>query len=120
MSRMSRNKGKRGELEAAKEIARLFDLPFGADGMHRGQQFCGLDGSADIVGFPGIHFEIKRVERFCLHPSLEQSDSDKKCGDIPVVLTRQNGKGWVFACYLDDLPKAIERLNNKKEEDNGG
>jgi len=108
MGRMSRNKGKRGEREAAKELNRLFGLE-----ARRAQQYCGEAGDADLIGIEGIHVEVKRVERFCLHPSLEQADSDKKAGDIPVVLTRQNGKGWVFACYLNDLPKAIERMNRE-------
>lgn len=105
MSRMSRNKGKRGEREAAKELNRLFGLE-----ARRAQQYCGEAGDADLLGVEGIHVEVKRVERFCLHPSLEQADSDRKSGETPIVLTRQNLKQWVFCCYLDDLPKVMERL----------
>ena len=114
MSRMSRNKGKRGELEAAKELNRLFGLE-----ARRAQQYCGEAGDADLIGIEGVHVEVKRVERFCLHPSLEQADSDRKAGETPLVLTRQNGKGWVACCYLNDLPKVIERLHKEKGEDNG-
>lgn len=110
MGRMSRNKGKRGEREAAKELNRLFGLE-----ARRAQQYCGEAGDADLIGIEGIHVEVKRVERFCLHPSLEQADSDKKAGDIPVVLTRQNGKGWVFCCYLNDLPRVRDRLAHADE-----
>ena len=28
----------------------------------RGQQFCGINGDADVIGIPGIHIECKAVE----------------------------------------------------------
>ena len=111
MSRRSRNKGKRGEREAAKELNRLFGLE-----ARRAQQYCGEAGDADLIGIEGIHVEVKRVERFCLHPSHDQADSARKAGETPLVLTRQNGKSWVACCYLEDLPKLIERLHDDKEE----
>ena len=110
MSRMSRNKGKRGEREAAKELNRLFGLE-----ARRAQQYCGDAGDADLIGIEGIHVEVKRVDRFHIHPALEQADSDRKAGETPLVLTRQNGKSWVACCYLEDLPKIIERLRDDKE-----
>ena len=110
----SRNKGKRGEREAAKELNRIFGLE-----ARRAQQYCGEAGDADLIGIEGVHVEVKRVERFCLHPSLEQADDDRKPGEVPLVLTRQNGKSWVACCYLDDLPRLLETLgdlsNDKKE-----
>jgi len=111
--RMAREKGKRGEREAAKELNRLFGLE-----ARRAQQYCGEAGDADLLGVDGLHVEVKRVERFHMHPALEQADSDRKTGEIPIVLTRQNGKGWVACCYLNDLPKVIERLHKEKGEDN--
>ena len=105
MSRMSRNKGKRGEREAAAELNRIFGLE-----ARRAQQYCGEAGDADLIGIEGIHVEVKRVERFHMHPALEQADSDRKAGETPLVLTRQNGKGWVACCYLNDLPKIMVRL----------
>ena len=105
MSRMSRNKGKRGEREAAAELNRIFGLE-----ARRSQQYCGEAGDADLMGIEGIHVEVKRVERFHMHPALEQADNDRKAGEIPLVLTRQNGKGWVACCYLNDLPKIMDQL----------
>ena len=105
MSRMSRNKGKRGEREAAAKLNRIFGLE-----ARRAQQYCGEAGDADLIGIEGIHVEVKRVERFHMHPALEQADSDRKAGETPLVLTRQNGKGWVACCYLNDLPKIMVRL----------
>ena len=114
MSRMSRNKGKRGEREAAKELNRLFGLE-----ARRAQQYCGEAGDADLIGVEGIHVEVKRVERFHMHAALEQADNDHKQGEVPMVLTKQNLKSWVFCCYLDDLPKIIDRLYSEKGEKDG-
>ena len=47
-----------------------------------------------------------------MHAALEQADNDHKQGEVPMVLTKQNLKSWVFCCYLDDLPKIMERLHN--------
>ena len=52
----SRQKGARGERELA---AVLREHGFEC---RRGQQFCGANGDADVVGLPGIHIECKRVE----------------------------------------------------------
>ena len=108
MSRMSRNKGKRGERDAAAELNRLFGLE-----ARRAQQYCGEAGDADLIGVEGIHVEVKRVERFHMHPALEQADNDKKPGDVPLVLTRQNLKSWVACCYLNDLPKIMDHLHSE-------
>lgn len=53
----SNRKGKEGE----RELANLLKS-HGYD-CRRGQQFCGSNGDADVVGLPGIHIECKRVEK---------------------------------------------------------
>ena len=53
----SRRKGTAGEIELAKELRK-----YGFD-TRRGQQYCGANGDADVVGIPGLHIECKRVER---------------------------------------------------------
>lgn len=45
----SRSKGKRGELELARE------LKHHGYACRRGQQFSGASGDADVIGLPGIH-----------------------------------------------------------------
>ena len=108
MSRMSRNKGKRGERAAAKELNRLFGLE-----ARRSQQYCGEAGDADLIGVEGIHVEVKRVERFHMRAALDQADSDRKAGETPMVLTKQNNRPWIVCCYLDDLPEITARLGSK-------
>lgn len=63
----SRDKGKRGELELAKVLR-----GYGYD-TRRGQQYCGANGDADVVGLPGIHIECKRVERLNLDDAMAQA-----------------------------------------------
>ncbi len=105
MGRRSRNKGKRGEREAAAEIRRIF----GTDA-NRGRQFQGGNESPDIVtGIAGVHFEVKRVESFRLYASLDQARNDAG-ENVPVVLHRQNGKPWIVVTRLDDLPQLAVQI----------
>jgi hypothetical protein len=105
MGRSQREKGKRGERELAAKLTEYF-----GEKCRRGQQYCGVAGDADVVGLEGVHIESKRVEMFSLYPSLEQADSDKKPGDVPVVCHRRNGKDWVAVVYLKDLMRLAEVL----------
>jgi hypothetical protein len=105
MGLRSRNKGKRGEREAAAEVRRLFRV----DAM-RGQQFQGSDDSPDIqTDIAGVHFEVKRVEAFRLYDALAQATQDAG-QKIPVVLHRTNGKPWVVVARLADLPSLAVQL----------
>lgn len=108
--KMSRNKGKRGEREAASEVSRLFCVD-----AKRGVQFKGGQDSPDIeTGINGVHFEVKRVEQLQLYKSLEQAEDDGGT-NIPVVLHRRNNKTWVAITYLDDLPHLVKILSSLKD-----
>ena len=105
MGLRSRNKGKRGEREAAAEVRRIF----GTDAV-RGRQFQGSDESPDIVtGIEGVHFEVKRAESFRLYEALDQAIEDAG-ENIPVVLHRQNRRPWVVVLRLDDLPQLAVQI----------
>ena len=91
----SRNKGKVGERELAKKLR---EYGFEA---RRGQQYCGADGSADVVGLEGIHIECKRTERLSLYDALSQAKSDSK-GGLPIVIHRRNNAEWVVIQPLED------------------
>ena len=80
----SREKGKRYELH----VAGLFK----AEGYEarRGQQFCGLNGDADVIGVPGIHIECKAVERLNIYDAISQAKHDARDGEIPVVIHKKN------------------------------
>ena len=95
MGKMSREKGKRGERELA---SKLREFGYNA---RRGQQYCGVNGDADVVGLPGMHIEVKRTERLQLYDALNQSKRDAKSYEIPCVMYRKNNSEWVTILPLD-------------------
>jgi hypothetical protein len=105
MGARSRRKGRRGELEAAAEIRRLFRVE-----ARRGCQFQGGEGSPDVqTGLADVHFEVKRREAFRLYDALDQAIADGGA-NVPVVLYRANGRPWVAIVRLDDLPRLAAAL----------
>ena len=102
----SRDKGKRGELEVAHILQK-----HGYDA-RRGQQFSGANGDADVVGLPGYHIEVKRVEKLNIDNAMKQSIGDAREGEIPIVIHRKNGEPWKVTQLLDDWIK--ERTDGKR------
>lgn len=98
----SRNKGKRGERELAKVLTQ-----YGYE-CRRGQQFCGANGDADVVGLTGVHIECKRVERLNIDQAMEQSVDDARENETAVVMHRKNGKPWLVTMLLDDWIRLYE------------
>lgn len=93
----SRNKGVTGERELAKILRE-----YGYD-TRRGQQYCGANGDADVVGLPGIHIECKRVEHLNIDDAMAQSIRDAEAdGTCPVVMHRKNHMPWKVTMLLDD------------------
>ena len=97
MSKFSRDKGKRGEREVA-----LIVREHGFEA-RRGQQYCGANGDADVVGVPGLHIEVKRTEKFRMYEALDQAINDAREDELPVVFTRKNNCDWVACLRLDDF-----------------
>ena len=56
----------------------------------RGQQYCGANGDADVVGLPYIHIEAKAQERMQLYEWIAQAKRDAKNGELPVVFHKKN------------------------------
>ena len=105
MGRMSRQKGKRGELECA-ELLRAHGFQ-----AQRGQQHSGSPDSPDVKhDIPGLFIEVKRTERFNLYAALEQAKGDRRAGDIPCVLHRMNGREWVAVLPAEDLLTILRAL----------
>lgn len=88
----SRQKGKRGELEAAKFLT--------AEGFpaRRSQQYCGdtKGDSSDVLceSTPKLHFEVKRTERGNPYDWIAQAKRDAGW-KMPVVLHRRNDSEWL-------------------------
>ena len=98
MARLSRDKGKRGEREVA-EFLRSHGIA-----ARRGVQYQGGPDSPDVAhDIDGLHFEVKRTEKFRLYDALEQAIGERKDGDIPVVWHRSNGRPWVVVLRAEDF-----------------
>lgn len=95
MSKISRDKGKRGEREVA-SLLRSYDYD-----ARRGVQYHGGEDSPDVVGLPHVHIEVKRTERLDLYGALSQSKGDAG-EDKPVVIHRRNNCEWVVIQPLSD------------------
>ena len=92
----SRQKGAAGERELAKTLRE-----YGYD-CRRGQQYCGANGDADVIGLPGIHIECKRVERLNIDEAMLQAIRDRREGEYPAVFHRKNNGKWMVTMLLDD------------------
>lgn len=92
----SRNKGAAGERELAAKLRE-----YGYD-CRRGQQYCGANGDADVIGLPDVHIECKRVERLNLSDAMRQAARDAGTAEIPAVFHRKNREGWLVTMRLED------------------
>ena len=92
----SRTKGAAGERELAKRLRE-----YGYD-CRRGQQYCGANGDADVIGLEGIHIECKRVERLNIDEAMLQAIRDRREGEYPAVFHRKNNGKWMVTMLLDD------------------
>lgn len=104
MGKFSREKGKRGEQELAVKLREL-----GLGGAYRSQQYCGSNTSADLLGIPQIHAEVKRCEKLSIYVAYEQAKHDAEGTiDMPTVFHRRNGKPWLVVMSLKDWAKLYQ------------
>jgi Holliday junction resolvase len=108
IGKASREKGKRGE----REVARIFQ-DAGYAGARRTSQYCGRTGDAsDVTGVPGIHLEVKYVEREQIRSWYAQATRDAEAagrGDIPVVIHRKTHEDWLVTLSLTDFIEILKR-----------
>lgn len=105
----SREKGKRGERELSSKLKE-----YGFD-TRRGQQYCGANGDADVIGLPGIHIECKRVERLNIYDAISQAKSDAKNDEIPIVFHRKDRCNWLVSMELEEFMKIYREYYEKEE-----
>ena len=80
----SRQKGARFERTLAHKLKE-----YGYE-CRRGQQYCGANGDADVVGLKGIHIEAKAVERLNIYDAINQAKRDAKEDELPAVFHKKN------------------------------
>lgn len=115
MGRMSRQKGKRGEREAAAELA----VVFGCEA-RRGVQYQGGPDSPDVVlEGVAVHVEAKRTERLSLWAAIEQACNDAPEGKVPMVWHKCNRRESVVIVRTSDLARFIDEGARKRLENKG-
>ncbi|MDF2800838.1 MAG: Uncharacterized protein K0S61_741 [Anaerocolumna sp.] len=95
----SKQKGARGERELSNKLK---EYGYNA---RRGQQYCGANGDADIIGLEGIHIECKRVERLNIYDAISQAKADAKENELPTVFHRKDRCEWLVTMTFDDWMK---------------
>ena len=103
----SRNKGKRGEREVAK-ILQTAGFP-----ARRTVQYNGRSGTAaDVVGIPGLHIEVKLVEKESIRAWYRQAQRDAHASpenEMPVIVHRKSREPWLVTMSLEDFIKIIKQ-----------
>ena len=90
----SRQKGARGEREVA-AVCRYH----GYDA-RRGQQYCGLEGDADVVGLLGFQVEVKYRQNLNIDDALAKTTAEAD-GKIPIVVHKRNGEKLKVTMWFD-------------------
>lgn len=104
MSKASREKGKRGEVEAGHALSDLLGQSVERE---LGQE---RDGGCDIKvksSAGTIALQVKRQERSKINPWLRQARDDAQMGELPAVMWRSNGKGWCVVMDLEEWCKLV-------------
>lgn len=107
-----KRKGKNGELEFAR-LCR--DEGFDA---RRTAQYCGKTGdAADVIGLPGVHVEVKRVERLNIDDAMAQARRDsQKSGRVPIVAHRKNNCEWLITMTAADWFEMFREWRGENSE----
>lgn len=104
MSKINSNrKGKKGELEFA-NLCKEYGFS-----TRRSQQYSGEGHTADVVGLPTLHVEVKRVERLNIEKAIEQCIRDKREEDLGMVAHRKNRKDWLVTMTFNDWIEMYKR-----------
>lgn len=105
MGRSQRERGKRGEREAAKAVQDALGIQ-----ARRGVQYKGGEDSPDIAtSVPGVHWEVKFVEREQVRAWMAQAEQDAR-GQVPVLLHRKSRAPWLVTIPLERLRELVNKL----------
>lgn len=106
MGKSSQRKGRAGELELCC-LLNAHGIPA------QPGQAVSYGATPDITGVPGIHPEVKRVEKLNVHAALAQAvrDSEKFGDGVPVVFHRRNRQEWLCTMRLEDFLQFYQEAN---------
>jgi hypothetical protein len=103
----SRQKGKRGELDAAHTLRGLFGW-----NARRTQQFKGTADSSDIEveQTPGAFWEVKREQRLNVCEALARAVAEAG-PKLPILMHRRNNTEWLVTVRLVDLGRLASMVS---------
>lgn len=109
MGKAQQRKGRGGELELARILRE-----HGHD--VRPGQAVSFGAVPDLEGLPGIHCEVKRVERLNILEAMEQSirDSEKFKDGTPTLFHRRNRQPWLVTMRLEDWLEFYKRAETAR------
>lgn len=112
----SRQKGKRGELDARDAVREHWLAPH----CIRSAQANGKYGADLLNALPGGHVEVKRYAKIGALRFLDQARRDAK-GEFPVVLMREDGAtSWAVVFPIEMTERFVQAyLNNKQRNFDG-
>lgn len=75
----------------------------------------------DLSGLPGVHIEVKRVERLNVGEAMAQAvrDSEKFHDGAPTLFHRRNRQPWLVTMRLEDWISIYKRTPNFLGEKKG-
>lgn len=118
MGKSSQRKGAAGEQELAGILRRW------GYSIQRGGSLS-FGEAPDLVGLPGVHIEVKRVERLNVGEAMGQAvrDSERFQDGAPALFHRRNRQPWLVTMLFDDWMELYAPLNPTGEpitQDRGG
>lgn len=111
LGRSQQRKGRAGEIELAHILqSHGFDIDPG-----KAQSFGTVP---DISGLPGVHAEVKRVERLNISHAMAQAvrDAERFQDGTPAVFHRRNREAWLVTMRLLDWLELYSAANLRKPE----
>jgi len=111
MGRAQRDKGKRNERAAAAVWSKVTGHP-----ARRSVQYCGSDGTADLIAQPGLHIEVKARKSIAAVRFHDQAVSDAMDGSVPIVMMKEDRGEFFLLVRVDDFPKLLEIVGGAGSE----
>lgn len=107
MGKTQQRKGRAGELELVK-LLNEYDVPA------RPGDPVSFGTTPDVVGVPGVHCEVKRVEHLNVDTAMDQAvrDADRFGDGMPVVFHRKSRRPWLVTMRLTDW-LTLYRIRNR-------
>lgn len=103
MGKSSQRKGADGERELVAVLSE-----YGFETRRGGSETFGA--IPDVVGLPGIHIEVKRVERLNVPEAMRQAvrDAERFQDGMPALFHRRNRQPWLVTVRLDDFMRMYQ------------